>query len=208
MTPWFVPLGRPGWQMRRIDELARARLRQAEVQHLHDAVGSHLDIGRLQIAMDDPFLVRGLERIADLARDGQRVRGPEASGLNDRVERLALHQLHHERRDPLGLFEAVDLRDVGMIERREQTRFALEPREAIGAAGECARQDFDRDVAPELRVARAIDLAHAAGADPRLDLVDAQTASCEVHDRLGVVLTRRATSSTAGRSRNWSPASS
>ena len=48
-------VGRPGWQMRRIDELARARFRQSEVQHFHDAIGSHLDIGRLQIAMNDPF---------------------------------------------------------------------------------------------------------------------------------------------------------
>ena len=78
-------------------------------------------------------------------------------------------------------------RDVGMVERREQTRFALESRAAIGAAGECGRQDFDRDVAPELCVPRAIDLAHAARADPRLDLVDAQTASCQIHDRLGMV---------------------
>ena len=92
--------------------------------------------------MNDPFLVRGLERVADLARDGQRVRGPEASGLNDRVECLARHQLHDERRDPVGLFEAVHLGDVGMIERREQTRFALEPRAAIGAAGECGAAEL------------------------------------------------------------------
>ncbi len=107
-------------------------------------------------------------------------------GLNDRVECLAGHQLHHERRDLVGLFEAVHLRDVGMVERREQMRFALEPRAAIGTAGECARQDFDRDVAPELCVPRAIDLAHAARADPRLDLIDTQTASCQVHVRLGM----------------------
>ena len=77
--------------------------------------------------MHDPFLVRGLERVADLARDGQRLRGPEASGLDDRVECLARHQLHDQRRDPFGLFEAVHLGDMGMIERGEQTRFALEP---------------------------------------------------------------------------------
>jgi hypothetical protein len=33
------------------------------------------------------------------------------------------------------ILEAVDVRDVGMIERREDLRFALEPREAIGITG-------------------------------------------------------------------------
>jgi hypothetical protein len=79
-------VGRLDRQIRHIDALARARFRQSEVQHFHDAVGSHLDMGRLQIAMDNPFLVRGLERIADLACDGQRVRGSEPSVMNDRVE--------------------------------------------------------------------------------------------------------------------------
>jgi hypothetical protein len=44
-------------------------LRQAEVENLHDAVGRDLDVRRLQIAMDDPLLVRVLEGLADLTRD-------------------------------------------------------------------------------------------------------------------------------------------
>ena len=42
------------------------RLRQTEVEHLHRAVGADLDVGRLQIAMDDALLVRGFERLGDL----------------------------------------------------------------------------------------------------------------------------------------------
>ena len=34
-------------------------------------IGSHLDIGRLQIAMDDAQFVRGFERFGDLVRDGE-----------------------------------------------------------------------------------------------------------------------------------------
>jgi len=45
------------------------RLGQPEVQHLHRAVGSHLHVGRLQIAVDDALLVRRLERIGNLLRD-------------------------------------------------------------------------------------------------------------------------------------------
>ena len=58
-----------------------------------------------------------------------------------------------------------------MVQRREHPRLALEAREAIRVGRELGRQDLDRDVAPELRVARAIHLAHAARADEALDAI-------------------------------------
>ena len=57
--------------------------------------------------------------------------------------------------------------DVRMVERREDLRFALEAREPIGIVANDVGQDLDRDVAFQLRVARAIHLAHAAGAERR-----------------------------------------
>ena len=59
----------------------RSRLRQTEVEDLHDPVGRDLDIGGLQIAVDDALLVRRVERFGDLPRDGQRLverMGPRA----------------------------------------------------------------------------------------------------------------------------------
>ena len=50
------------------------------------------------------------------------------------------------------------MRDCGMIERREQLRFALEPRKPLAIPGEVLGQDFDRYLTPELRVTRSIDL--------------------------------------------------
>ena len=58
-----------------------------------------------------------------------------------------------------------------MVQRREDLRFALEPRQALGIVRERVGQDLDRDVAIELRVAGPIDLAHAAGAEGGEDLV-------------------------------------
>ena len=82
-------------------------------------------------------------------------------------EILALDEFHHQRRDAVGVFKAVNRRDVRMVQRREDFGFALEAREALGVRGEDVGQDLDRDLAFQLRVRRAIDLAHAAGADLR-----------------------------------------
>ena len=95
-------------------------------------------------------------------------------------EIVALDQFHHERAHAAGFFEAVDVRDVRMVQRRERLRFAREPRQPFGISGERVRQDLERDVAIQLRVARAIHLAHAARADERNDFVDAEAgAGCE-----------------------------
>ena len=58
-----------------------------------------------------------------------------------------------------------------MVERGQRFRFALEPRDAFGIAGERFGQNLDRDFAIELRVTRAIDLAHPAGTERCDDLV-------------------------------------
>ena len=71
----------------------------------------------------------------------------------------------------VGFVETVNRGDIGMVQRREQLRLALESRDAIRVGHKGVGEDLDRDVATELRVARAIDLAHAAGAEWRDDFI-------------------------------------
>jgi hypothetical protein len=49
------------------------RLCQAEVQDLHGPVVGDLDVGGLQVAMNDPEVVRRDESLGDLLRDRERV---------------------------------------------------------------------------------------------------------------------------------------
>ena len=66
------------------------RFRQTEVEHLHRAIGPHLDVRGLEIAVDDPLLVRRFERLGDLLRDRQRLVDGDRS-LRDAIgERRAL----------------------------------------------------------------------------------------------------------------------
>ena len=75
---------------------------------------------------------------------------------------------------PSWLADVVERADVRMVERRD--RLAPRARTAARSSGSARvrRQDLDRDGAVEPRVARLVDLAHAAGAERRDDLVGAE----------------------------------
>jgi hypothetical protein len=73
-------------------------------------------------------------------------------------------------------------RAVGMIERGEQLRLALEAREPLGVPREEIREDLEGDIALQLRVAGAIDLAHPARPDGASDLEGPETCpGCKRH---------------------------
>jgi hypothetical protein len=61
-----------------------------------------------------------------------------------------------------------------MIQRREHFGFTLESRDPIRIGGDRRRQNLDGDIALQLGIRRAVDLSHAACADWRGDIVDAE----------------------------------
>ncbi len=63
------------------------------------------------------------------------------------------------------------MRDVRVVETRQHLRLALESREAVGILGDIRRQHLERDLAAELLVLGAPDLAHPAGAELAGDAV-------------------------------------
>jgi hypothetical protein len=92
-------------------------------------------------------------------------------------ERRTFDQFEHQYPHATRFFEAVDGGDIGMIERREDLCLTLEAREAIRIEREGLRQDLQRDVAIQFRIARAIDLTHAAGPERRLDFIRAEASA-------------------------------
>ena len=73
-------------------------LREAEVEELHPAVGRDLDVRGLEVAVDDPLLVRRLQRLGDLPRvEKEILRVEEGRRAMLLVEVLALDELHDEK---------------------------------------------------------------------------------------------------------------
>ena len=149
------------------------RLGEAEVEHLDGSVGPHLDVGRLQIAVHDALLVRGVQGIGNLVRQQQGVAERDASRGNAVGERRPVDELHHQRLAAIGALEAVDHRDVGMAERGEGPGFPLEARETIGVLRDRLGQDLDCDLPPEVRIGGPIHFAHPTHADLGDDFIRA-----------------------------------
>ena len=157
--------GRLGGRIVERDRGARLlQFREAEVEHLDAAVGSDLDVGRFQIAVDDPAIVRRPQRRGDLRRDGKSFVDRHRRAAQAFRQRLAVDQLH----DQVVGADVVERADVRMVQRGDRPRFAREP------IAELFGRDLDRDVASEPRIARAIHLAHAARTNALDNLVRAQ----------------------------------
>ena len=139
-------------------------LGQSEIQHLHRAVRAKDDVARLQIAVHDTLLVRGFERVGNLPGDRQRLIQRHGALPDALRQGGSLHQFHHQ---VIGA-DVVELADVGMIQRSHRVYFARE------AVAEALGGDFDGHVAAHTGIVRAIDFAHASGADGRADLVRAE----------------------------------
>ena len=142
---------------------------EAEVQNFDPAFGRDLDVGGLQIAVHDAFLVGGFEGSSNLI--GAVERDCYGQGA---AKGFAFDEFQDETFDATGFFEAVNRADVGMIQRCQRASFAAEAGEAGRVAGEFSGQRFNCDVAPEFAIVGAVDFAHAADAEGRQNLVRSQ----------------------------------
>ena len=85
------------------------------------------------------------------------------------------------------LTDVIERADVRMIEARDRSRFALEPLRNADSK-HVRRENLDRDRAIEPRVARLVDLAHAARAERREDFVGAEAVpGASVIGRAGII---------------------
>jgi len=113
--------------------------------------------------MDHAGVVRGLEPLGDLAADIHRFLDRKRSASNAIFERLPRHELQHQEASVLGLVDAVDLRDVGMVQSSDRLGLALEPSQPLVILREVFRKDLDRHLAIQSRVLRPVDLPHGTG---------------------------------------------
>ena len=124
--------------------------------------------------MDDALVMRGFQRLADLFGDAECFIDRNRTADESSIETFAIDEFEHQELCAVRFLHPMDLRDVWMIQRCENFGFTLEPSEAFRIAGYRSRQHLDGDLASEVGISGAIHLAHAAAAQQRQNLVDAE----------------------------------
>ena len=141
-----------------IDELG-----DAEVDQLHPPVRGHDDVGRLDVAMDDPPLVGTGQAGGDLFGDRDRLGDRQRSARDPVAQRLPLAESHDDEQGAVdGLVDLMDRADVRMIERR--CGLGLADEAPLGFLGGAALmgQELERHRPVELQIDGLVDHPHAA----------------------------------------------
>jgi hypothetical protein len=105
----------------------------AEVEHLEPAGLIDQDVAWLEIAMNDPFVVGILHRIAHSCQQFEASLCAETPSAREFVQGHAADELHGEER--LAIFTDpgfVDLSDSGMLEPRQDLCFVVEALDELG----------------------------------------------------------------------------
>ena len=85
--------------------------------------------------MDHAGFVRGLDPLGDLPADVERLVQREGATLQPRRQVFAGHELHRHEARVAHLINPEDLCDVGVVQRRERLRLALEPTQPLVVVG-------------------------------------------------------------------------
>ena len=141
--------------------------RDPEVADREAAVVVEQEVAGLDVAVDDVVAVRAVERDRRLAQPAQRDRAREPAALAQPVgDGPAGEVLHDHEGAVVVLADVVDGHDVAAVaEPGGGARLAQEPapRALVGVVG--AREDLDRDEAPEELVLGGPDRGHAPVGD-------------------------------------------
>jgi hypothetical protein len=145
--------------------------RDTEIEHLDvmrrvGVCASDQDVGGLQVTMDDPRGVSRGQSVGDLHSDVNQL-----ADRSRRRHRRTVDEFH----DQVIRSDVIQVTHVRVVQRRNASRFTLE------SAAKVLRDELDGDWPVETRVARLVDLAHAARADERNDFVGAEARSGSQH---------------------------
>ena len=146
-----------------------------EVRDLRAPVPVEQDVLRLDVAVDEPLVVREREPARDLQPQLDRLTRAQRPSLRHQL--LQVHPVHVFEDDELApiLLAPVDHRDdVRVSQLRDGARLAAEALDVVVVPRELLVQDLQRDRPFEQAVVRAVDARHAARADELLELITAR----------------------------------
>ena len=97
--------------------------------------------------MDHSALVRGFQTLGNLAADFEGLLNTQGTFAQPLGEGLTLDQLQDQKAHSIGLFQAMDRGNVGVIEGGQDLSLASKPGQPLGGLGESLRENLDGDFA-------------------------------------------------------------
>ena len=172
--------------------LVRRRLRprqfrQSKIENLYPPIVGDEDIFRLQIAMNDPFVVRRRQALRDLRAvvDDSPHRQRRTAQLCP--QGLTLQALGDQIRRTLIGADVVNRKNVGVVQRRNRPRLGFKSLQPFGVPRQLFRQNLDGNIPTQPGIFGTVDFAHAARAaraERRLNFIRAEScARGERHSR-------------------------
>ena len=149
--------------------LGTRQLGKAEVQHLQLPAIRNEYVRGFNVAVDDTFRVRGVERICELDTPLHQAIQRHRPGSQAAVQSLALQQFHGDERLLMlvlkpGFFHRIDRADVGMVQSRRSAGLKQETIQSVLITRELRRKKLQRHPAPQVEVFGAVDNSHSAAA--------------------------------------------
>src|SRR5690606_37555581 len=143
------------------------RLRDAEIEQFHLAVGGHQDVGRLDVPMHDQMAMGMGDRAANLDEQPQPIAATEPMLVAIPIDRRALDMFHGQPRSAGGVDSAVQVaRDARIRQAREDAAFEQEALDQVFRSGAARHPLERRTLANAGMVAFGEEnLGHAAAAD-------------------------------------------
>ena len=146
-------------------------LGQAKVQNLCFSTIRHENVRGLDVPMNDPFEMCGIQRIRNLCPKLQQLLDRQRFSAQPMFQRLAFHQFHGNEGLAVAFVNIVNRADVWMVQSRCSTRFSFEPLQGLAVLCQFLGQELQGHEAAQLDVLGLIHHTHAATTELLQDAV-------------------------------------
>ena len=120
--------------------------------------------GRLDVPVDDPFAVSGIQGIGNLNPQLEQFLCFHGLALDALLQGLPLQKLHDDKGLAFMIPDVVNDTDMGMVEGRSRPGLSLKPFQGLPVLGELLGQKLQGHVAAEAGVLGLVDHTHAPAA--------------------------------------------